>query len=235
MNMSGSSLTGPAPKAPISKYGPQGQQYMNPSVAPSASMVSIAPSSVAGSSYGVTNRRRRRPMRTCTNVCELSNYLPEDYRLGEIYWAPYHEPNQDPGLQPTDAHLKQTMAGYVYTKRRMVVVLWTYTDDMFCVPMYTFRGNGLQNKPRTQIPEYVCVQNDDDLNYQKQGVHDPVVAIRKPGRKPFHPEAVIHITGGLKVSCSVDNSYCGRLSEESYIYLRDLWERSFDDTKNQQF
>ena len=117
----------------------------------------------------------------------------------------------------------------------MVVVMWTYAEDMFCVPIYSFNGNGLRNKPNSIIGEYVCLQNDDDFNYTKQGLYDPVVAIRKPGRKPFSPESVVHITGGHKVSCAVEIAYCGRLSEDSYIYLRDLCDRAIDDTKRQRY
>lgn len=237
MNISGASLFGAAPPPPTGpRYGPSGQQYMNPSVALSASMISIVPSTVAGSTYSVHGTRRpRRPRQTRNNVSDLSNYGPNDYRLGEIFWVPYHQPNSDPTVQATDTHLRQTMAGFVYSKKRMVVVLWTYAEDMYCLPIYSFHGNGLLNKPRSIIPEYVCLQNDDDVNFQKQGVNDPVVAVRKPSRQPFDPHSVVHITGGFKLSCAVENNHCGRLTEESYLHLRDLCERAFDDTKNQQY
>ena len=235
MNISGSSVLGTGANSTAVGQGPRGQQYMNPSIPPSGSMISVVPGSVTGSACTGGSQRRNLPRPFRNAVCELSNYAPEDYRLGEIYWVSFHQPNTDPNLQPGDVHLEKTMAGHVYTKKRMAIVLWTYAQDVFCLPVYTFKGQGVLSKPAWLVPEYVCLQNDDDSNFRNHGQYDPVVAYRKRTRLPFHPQATVHINGGFKLPCVADVSYCGRLTEESYLHLMDLWKRSFDNARLRQY
>lgn len=234
----GTVYAGPASNNPLPQPGPHGQQYMNPSVAPSPSMFTAAPSaagSQAGSTFSTVTRSNRRPQPTYTPFCNLSNFKPNHYKVGDLYWVPYHEPNTDPSVQLGDDHLSQSMAGYVYSKKRMVVVLWTYADSMLCLPIYTFWGRGIASRPWWTQQEYVALVNHDDAAPQTQGRYDPVIAQSRSARKPIHPFSAIHITGGFKLACVVEHDYCGRLTEPGYTHLRDLWEQLCQDARNQTY
>ena len=232
MNIAGSSTQGPPGNAPTGPRSMQQPQYLNPSMAPYASQ---APAGNRAPSRYSTVSNGPRPTRFANGVCELSNWTPAQYKLGDIIALPFHEPNLNPSAKQHDVHLTKTVDGFAYTKRRMAVVLWMYGEDLFCVPLYSFEGKGFTSKPLWLHKEYVCVQNHDDKNFVPQGRYAPVVAIRRPNYDPFHPLSAIHITGGFKVACRANNSYCGRLSEVSHADLVKLWQDLCNDAKKQKF
>lgn len=192
------------------------QKMYNPSNAPSPSAMTVgprapvsAPPSQVGHHGAIKNA-----------VCVSSGYSRWDFTVGEIIGIPYHQSNTNPNVLPTDPCLAFTKQGPVYSKRRMVIVLWIHHYDMFCVPLFTHNGCGLGNKNSDARREYVCVMNEGDTNFNNDGMHDAIVAKCK---YPLKPETSVHLGGGLKVSCKDDISRAGRLTKDSYKRLKDLW------------
>ena len=72
------------------------------------------------------------------HVVRVSNYKRRDFALGDIISIPFHSPNQNPNVDAeNDVNFVHTVAGPVYSKRRMVVILQIYTENMFYLPLYT--------------------------------------------------------------------------------------------------
>ncbi|KAK3112384.1 hypothetical protein LTR53_011402 [Teratosphaeriaceae sp. CCFEE 6253] len=145
-----------------------------------------------------------------------------DFCKGDIISLPFHTANSNPNVDPNDERLTETVEGYVYSKRRMLAVLWIYGDAMFCLPMFSFGSRGIQSKPERLRHEYVALRNVKDRRFVNQGVHAPVDATHS--NKPFTPETAIHITGGVKVGCNEDIAFCGRLTETGYMDLLELYK-----------
>ena len=217
------------PLTPTNPPGPPpaGQKHYNPSMGPSGSTVSNYPNTRSGASSRMSTASRYQA-RVNNAVCKTSGYRRQHFRNGDVISLPFHKANTNPDLEPTDDHLRITCEGPVYTKRRMLVVLWIYQRDMFCVPLYTFNHTGLQNKQGI-LEEYVSVSNWDDRDFENQGMYMPVVADCK---RRLDQDTTIHITGGIKVACNEDIYRCGRISQESHIHLVDLWETLRNRAKN---
>lgn len=238
MQVAGSSSTAtptPPANAPTGPRGMQQQPYLSPSVAPPAPSAPAA--SQAGSRYSMRSNGPAgpRPGRFMNGVCELSNWQPGHYKVGEIIAVPFHEPNTNPHVKPGDPHLTKTIDGHAYTKRRLAVILWIYEEDMFCVPLYSFDGAGFIQKPNWLHGEYVSLGNTDDKNFKGQGINPAVFANRRANSNPFHPLSAVHLAGGFKVACRANNSYCGRLTEESYFSLVQMWQKLCNKCKPQQY
>ncbi|KAF2773097.1 hypothetical protein EJ03DRAFT_324148 [Teratosphaeria nubilosa] len=90
--------------------------------------------------------------------CKVSGRTKRNFRMGDIISLPYHSANMDQYLQPTDRRLAETCEGWVFSKRRMMIVLWLHADDMFAIPLFIWHGAGLQKKMHA-IHEYVDIKN----------------------------------------------------------------------------
>ena len=99
-------------------------------------------------------------------------------------------------------------------------MLWLYGRDMFCVPLYTFSGTGLRNKPDFLKREYVSVSNSADVEFVNQGNYQP---IQVDARRPLDQNTTVHLSGGIKVGCEEDISRVGRVTRESFQHLLNLW------------
>ena len=92
---------------------------------------------------------------------------------------------------------------------------------MYCVPLYTWNKKGLSQMPPHLLPEYVSMRDASNSQFRNQGMYDPVVAHHT--RWAFDPNSTVHITAGIPVRCEEDISRCGRLTEESFQNLLELW------------
>jgi hypothetical protein len=162
---------------------------------------------------------RSQALATQNTVTKLSNRKAKDYRRGDVINLPFHEPNTNPSLTVGDPNLANTAAGYVYSKRRYAVVLWVNLFDVFCVPLYTFKGKGIGPKKEHVKQEYVCLKNNGEKNFYNAGPHPELEA----EWGTFHPATAIHITGGFIVECKCDISFAGRLTKNSYDKLYNHW------------
>lgn len=202
----------------------------NPSIAPTPSQFSgyQQPPSMVSSRFSTRSQARG----VHNNVCKLSGNTRRDYKLGEIISIPFHTANHNPHVHAQDPNLSWTKQGMVYSKRRMVVVLWVYEDILFCLPLYTFDKKGLSGKRRELRPEYVSVRNDSDQNFQNQGDYPPIVVNT---RHPLDVDTTVHITGGLPVLCREDIARCGRITKDSYTRLADIWSKLYKGARKETY
>lgn len=224
MNIGDSSNPTLPPKPP-----PATQPVWNPSSAPAPSNNGYNLRPLGTTSSFASYRSGRQGIRN--TVCTIGRYRQADFRLGDILSLPYHESNTNPHTTPGDKHLANTWIGPVYSKRRMVIVLWMHTRDMFCLPLYTFDHTGLRNKQHL-LHEYVSVQNYGDEKFQNQGMYPPVVA---DTTYPLDDDTTVHITGGLKVACNDDIKICGRVEREDYYDLVNLWQTLSNNAKKMRW
>ncbi|RMX95982.1 hypothetical protein D0868_11433 [Hortaea werneckii] len=148
-------------------------------------------------------------------------------RVGSRVSVPNTNPNVDP---TTDDQLAMTIWGPVYSKRRMVIVMWIHERDMFCLPLYTFSGRGINSRGKDIIHEYVALKNAGrpDTNFGKYPAIEVV-----PKYKDLHKDTTIHITGGLRVGCNEDITRVGKLTKQGYFDLLALWKRLSNDAQQE--
>ncbi|GAB1732293.1 hypothetical protein NU195Hw_g111t1 [Hortaea werneckii] len=218
----------------ISQPVNQAGSVWNPSLGPTPSKVSMmsmahwrtrmtAPSRV-GSRVSV-----RKPF--YNTVCRASNCTKQDFQKGQIIAIPFHTANTNPHVDPvTDDQLAMTIWGPVYSKRRMVIVMWIHERDMFCLPLYTFSGQGINSRGKDIIHEYVALKNagKPHTNFGKYPAIEVV-----PKYKDLHKDTTIHITGGLRVGCNEDITRVGKLTKQGYFDLLALWKRLSNDAQQE--
>jgi hypothetical protein len=200
----------------------------DPSQGPTGSTATTAPKAPVPPATQLTNNTHPGP--AITQICRRSRYTKYDFELGDIIALPYHTPNNNPNLLPTDRRLAMTCEGPVYSKRRMAIVLWVYQHDLFCIPLYTHSHNGLRNKGPNHIMEFVCIKNLGARDFFNQGHHPPLVADCK---YPLDKDTSAHVAGAFRVACNDDITWAGRLTEDSYFDLRDTWKWVSERAKQQ--
>ena len=211
--------------------GQPGQKVLDPSMGPTPSMVTTNWRAHTTVGSQASNRSFRKAVNS--TVCKLSGFTRRDYRLGDVIALPFHTPNSNPNVDPSDRRLTNTVEGPAYSKRRMVVVLWIYQQDMFCVPLYTFEHKGLKNKPNFLKQEYVSMMNLGDAQFENQGMYPPVII--KCRKWSIDPDTTVHITGGVRIACNEDISRVGRLTQESYCYLVGLWRTLSNEAQKERW
>lgn len=198
----------------------------DPSNAPPPSMITAASSaqpSVAGSHAGgwtpgpmFDNPYYVKVWRTRTS-----------FKRGDIISRPHHTPDNGRKINPHDRNLKETVAGYVYSKRRMLVVLWIYHDCMFCVPLYSHGGNGITHKTRLQQREYMALTNvPGEVKAAKFQRGSELLATFK---EPIRPNTFVAVTAGTKVACNEVIKKVGEMEEKSYNRLVSQWHQLKDE------
>lgn len=156
-------------------------------------------------------------------VCKLSGYTRKDFQKGEVISLPHHSANTDPNVDPnTDNRWRSTVEGPVYSKRRMMVVLFIYGRDMLCLPLYTWNKSGISRRPAWLKNEYVGVQDVNNHNYVNHGDYPPVII--EGNRRPMHEHSTVVLSAGCKVSCNEDILSVGRLTQKSHTHLVALWQ-----------
>lgn len=201
----------------VQKQDWRSTKVYDPSLGPTRSMMTTNwRSSTVGSN--VTGRTGRQVFQNA--VCTLSNFSRSDFHQGDVIAAPFHVANTNPNASPSDPRLVKTVEGFAYSKRRMLVVLFVYSQDMYCLPLYSFGNRGLEAKPEALRKEYVCTRNEGEEEKENPGVHRAVV-IRS--RRPLTESTTIHLTGGIRVGCNEDITSVGRLTKQSYGELVDIW------------
>jgi hypothetical protein len=146
--------------------------------------------------------------------------------------CPFTPATRTPHVGPDDDHLTLTIVGPAYSKRRMMVVVFIYMQDLYCPPLYTFGDRGLKEKPAHLKKEYVCMENVGDERFVNQGPHPPVTVQM---RHPVKPNTTVHLTGGQRVGCNEDIYLCGRMLRTSYYELVDVWSTLVDGAKAQEW
>ncbi|RMY98262.1 hypothetical protein D0862_07681 [Hortaea werneckii] len=165
------------------------------------------------------------------NHAGASNCTRQDFQKGQIIAIPFHTANTNPNVDPTtDDQLAMTIWGPVYSKRRMVIVMWIHERDMFCLPLYAFSGQGINSRGKDIIHEYVALKNagKTHTNFGKYPAIEVV-----PKYKDLHKDTTVHITGGLRVGCNEDITRVGKLTKQGYFDLLALWKRLSNDAQQE--
>lgn len=170
------------------------------------------------SQFSNTSRNSRMPF--SSKYCKLSGFTRRDFRIGDLISAPFHVANTNPNVNPCDERLTLTVEGPVYSKRRMLVVLFIHAQDLYCLPLFSFGNRALSAKPVWLRDEYVCIANEGDENFVNEGSHKIVWV---EARRAVKASTTLQLTGGIRIGCNEDIALVGRLARESYYYLRELW------------
>lgn len=156
-------------------------------------------------------------------VPAVSGRVRSDFRPGQIIIAPcYHtsfNPNLD--LERERNNMVNTKDGWVYIKKRPMVVLWLHHDDCFAVPMYTHSGRGLAGLPQNKKYEYVGVYDKRDYQYITEGLHDPIEIERSS--IAMRQTSALWLAGGHKISYQEKVSIVGHISADALHKLTQLW------------
>jgi hypothetical protein len=104
--------------------------------------------------------------------------------------------------------------------RRLVVVLWLFTDTMLCLPLYSFAQEGIMAVPQSLRKEYVALKDEKDQTQHAGGGQDiQRIQVGCYGMKQMHPSALVHLAGAVEVGFKDDVVCVGRLSEKSFEEL----------------
>ncbi|KAM0719616.1 hypothetical protein Q7P37_003746 [Cladosporium fusiforme] len=204
-------------------------QIYNPSIGPTQStMTTPWRNSTASQTCSAHSTHTKPPS---TQICKISNLTRRDFRLGDLISAPFHIANTNPHVDPSDARLALTIEGPVYSKRRMLVVLFIFAQDLYCLPLYSFGDRGLRAKPDHLHGEYVCVANEgEEKGFVNQSPHRFVVV---SARRRVAASTTLHLTGGVRVGCNEDITAAGRLTRDTYFDLVELWQRVVKDASRE--
>jgi hypothetical protein len=211
-------------------WNPDNRKYYDPSAGPTMSTATVPWLDSIAPSQASSSRSVRQPFNT--RYCKASNFKRHDFNLGDVITVPFHTGNTNPHLSPDDQNLTLTIVGPAYSKRRMMVVLFIYMQDLYCLPLYTFGDRGLKEKPEHLKKEYVCMANVGDRLFVNQGPHSYVQAQMN---HPVKPNTTVHLTGGQRVACNDDLFIGGRLTKKTYYELVDLWSTIVDTAKEEQW
>lgn len=219
INEDATDLTAQFSKMEVKEQERPKEKVYNPSMGPSPSMMTTVSATLSAAPSDGTMGSVARVVNTA--ACVLGRFRKRNFKRGDVISLPYHTSNSNPHVDPQDPNLSYTVVGPVYSKRRMVVVLWMYKETMFCVPMYSFNGKGLRSKPKHIKEDYVSVVNKGDVNFENQGVHPP---IQVECKWPVDKNTTIKLVGGVDVPYKADIAKAGRLPRESFGRLMMLWK-----------
>jgi len=152
---------------------------------------------------------------------------------GDIIDAPVFSAclSRDLAHEESDRCIKTTNCGALCAKRRPLVVLFRFGEDMLCMPMYTFSGKGPAGKPTDIIHEFVGFRASEEL-CARQGVQFDPNAGNTTNFKPLVVEqmrnqvlwgATVHLTELISVKYLEQTGIIGKLDLESYHRLLTLW------------
>ncbi|PIB01499.1 hypothetical protein CB0940_00184 [Cercospora beticola] len=160
-----------------------------------------------------------------TDTCVRTNLKVANFKIGEVIALPYHIPNLNPNHKITHDRLKLTCEGPVFSKRRMFVILWINQADMFCLPLYSFEGQGISKKQGDLKKDYIEVKNSGVASFKQLGLYEPVEMQTYDKSRPMTDSTTIHLTGGIKVDPQEHISMVGRFTEASHEDLLKLYNR----------
>lgn len=160
--------------------------------------------------------------------CRRTERKIEAFSKGEIILAMHHIENTDPKRDMLDPEInKHCGKGGVFSKIRPFIVMWTHTENIFVLPMFTFGGVGLTAKPDHLKKEFICVKNVGDENFgSPNSLHNrPLEAHTYTGHARLSKKSVCKLTGGTTMFCKDNVEPMGRLIESSYNYLLEQYDK----------
>ncbi|CZT18628.1 uncharacterized protein RCC_04472 [Ramularia collo-cygni] len=161
-----------------------------------------------------------------TPECIKAPYGAHDFNKGDVISVPFHVNNMNPDAKFSDPSLRETGEGPVYTKRRMLVVLFKYKEGMHCLPLYSFGSRGMKAKltPFDTRDHYVCLRDIKHSDFVNEGSNAPVDFVHSNPYDQLSRETTIHLAGGIRVHWEEYIGVVGRLTKEGYLRLLKHWK-----------
>ena len=168
---------------------------------------------------------RRSGLRSSTKAMLTSkNFVP-----GTIITAPHHctalKPDADPNV---DFNFCQSSIATICSKRRMMVVLWSYQQSVLTLPLETHTRRGLESIPNRYKGEYICLKDQGDRDWWNGGIHDPLVVAWLRGRSGSGPESIgklssLRLSNVVTIAHREEVEIVGHLTTHSTTYLQRIW------------
>lgn len=158
-------------------------------------------------------------------TCKRTKRTIDDFKLGQIIAVPHHVANLNPRNTANHPRLTITCEGPVFSKRRLLAVLFKHQNTLFCLALWSFEGRGLDCKPDKLKFEYVSVMNKGEKKFRNPGKFQPVEVETYDSNRPMKDSSCIQLTGGVHVDPSEHVSFVGRMDQASYARLLTLHER----------
>ncbi|KAM3418523.1 hypothetical protein BST61_g4501 [Cercospora zeina] len=158
-----------------------------------------------------------------TDTCIRTKLTVANFKIGEVISLPFHVPNLNPRHKITHERLRLTCEGPVFSKRRMLVILWTNDFDMFCLPLYSFENQGISKKRDELKKDYIEVKNVNAESFRQLGLYKPVEVQTYDLNRPMTDSTTIHLTGGIRVDPQEHISMVGRFTQASHRDLLKLY------------
>lgn len=180
------------------------------------------------------NARRRKWIRNA--VCKKSPWVRTTFEKGHVISLPVHVPNMHEHCNPNDRGLtiNRHFEGGIFTKRRMVVILFKFAELMYCLPLYSFSGRGIASRKPEVVHEYVQLRDQKHQEgFEVRGKHAPIEFRHKADDRSLEPNTVIHLTGGMSVNWEEDIWKVGRVTEQGYDKLLELWHGMADAAEDE--
>jgi len=105
-------------------------------------------------------------------------YTNDRFRPGQVISFPHHVLDQ--GLEPESDDLTITNNGFwVFTKIRKYIIIKLYFSHCITIPIFSFRGNGLENSPNRD--EYIGVRDSARPNMRaSESNHENIMFLKSP-------------------------------------------------------
>lgn len=170
-----------------------------------------------------------------TPECIKAPYASHDFNKGDVISVPFHVNNMNPNATFDDRSLRETEEGPVYTKRRMLVVLFKYEEGMLCLPLYSFGGRGIVAKARPvdYREHYVCLRDLKHLDFVNGGKTPPVDFVHASPYDRLSRATTIHLSGAIRVHWEEYIGLVGRLTKEGYLRLLKRWKELQQKAENE--
>lgn len=151
----------------------------------------------------------------------------DGFRMGDVFSMPYHVANMDPTLNMNGGEgmrrLRRTIEGYVYTKRRMFVVLYKHQTVMICMPIGTHRGRGMLAIHPGRQYEYACLhdlQPEVGRPFVNMGSNPPIEFNKwSYSSGPLDPRTLVDLTRIVATHWDLDMRFVGRVTQAGHWRL----------------
>ncbi|CAK1356090.1 unnamed protein product [Cercospora beticola] len=183
-----------------------------------------APSAFPADQAGLSEQQSPQPTGTSTTPTSSSTgKTTEDWKIGDVLWAPWHTHNNDPKIQPNDVQLSHTQIGPLLTKWRPAIIIRKTGESMIVLPLFSWNGVGLANKVlRSRQFEYCCVQQAGQPKVEKHPTTDYTTVVIFADDPDFElkPTSCVHLLGGYPVGFDHPAQKIGHLTTDSIDCLK---------------
>lgn len=142
------------------------------------------------------------------------------YYPGLIVTAPWIEIAMSPNASPAhDRDFVHTRHGIVCAKRRMLLVLWTISDQSFlAIPISSHTKRGLVSVDPENLKYHICLQDFYGPRIENKSPHEPLI-VTKMRDKAMGIHSSIDLTSAGTIRHGIQVDHVGYLSRKSSDYV----------------